>query len=107
VADEYEATHSGRAEGLFFGANAFCRKASLGLGGAVAGVVVDLIRFPAKAAPGTVPDEALIRLAIAYGPVMLLILLGGLAIMAPYNLDRARHAAILDVLETRKAGAQS
>lgn len=106
VADEYEATHAGRAEGLFFGANAFCRKASLGLGGAAAGIVLDLIRFPAKTAPGTVPAEALTRLAITYGPVMLMILLVGLAIMAPYNLNRARHAAILNTLASRRSASE-
>jgi GPH family glycoside/pentoside/hexuronide:cation symporter len=102
VADEYEDAHSGRAEGVFFGANAFCRKASLGLGGATAGVVIDLIRFPAKAAPGTVPAEALTRLAITYGPVMLVVLLAGLAIMAPYSLTRARHGQILRGLALRR-----
>lgn len=104
VADEYEDRHEGRSEGLFFGANAFCRKASLGLGGAAAGMVIDLIRFPVKAEPGTVPDEALIRLAITYGPVMLLVLLAGLAMMIPYDLSRTRHAEIMERIGARRAG---
>jgi len=104
VADEYEHDHGGRAEGLFFGANAFCRKASLGLGGAVAGIVIDLIRFPAKVAPGEAPADALTRLGVTYGPVMLLVLLGGLMIMTPYNLSRRRHEGIMETLARRKAG---
>lgn len=103
VADEYEHYHGGRAEGLFFGANAFCRKASLGLGGAAAGIVIDLIRFPAKVAPSDVPADALIRLGATYGPVMLIVLLGGLMIMAPYNLSRRRHEGIMATLARRKA----
>lgn len=101
VADEYDLTHGGRAEGLFFGANAFCRKVSLGLGGAVAGVVIDLIRFPANTAPGAVPLDALTRLGVVYGPVMLSVLFLGLAIMIPYNMGRARHAAIVAELRRR------
>lgn len=101
VADEYDYRHRGRAEGLFFGVNAFCRKASLGLGGAVAGVIVDLIRFPAKADPSAVPADALTRLGVAYAPVMLVILFIGLAFMIPYDLDRRRHAAIAEALARR------
>lgn len=101
LADEYDHVHRGRAEGLFFGVNAFCRKASLGLGGAVAGVIVDLIRFPAKTDPSAVPAEALTRLGIAYAPVMLTILFVGLAFMIPYNLDRRRHGAITAALASR------
>jgi Na+/melibiose symporter-like transporter len=103
VSDEYDLAHGGRAEGLFFGANAFCRKASLGVGGAVAGLVIDLIHFPQKAAPAAIPDSALLRLGVAYGPMMLAVLLAGLAIMVPYRLDRRRHAEIAAALETRGA----
>lgn len=107
VADEYEYVHGGRAEGLFFGANAFCRKASLGLGGAAAGIIIDVIRFPAKVAPGAVPAEALARLGVTYGPIMLAVLLGGLLIMAPYSLDRRRHAGITLALANRKSAASA
>jgi len=101
VADEYDLAHGGRAEGLFFGANAFCRKASLGLGGAVAGFVIDLIRFPAHTAPGAVSADALGRLGLVYGPVMLAVLFLGLAIMIPYDMGRQRHAEIVAALGRR------
>ena len=103
VADEYDHVHQGRAEGLFFGVNAFCRKASLGLGGAVAGVIIDLIRFPTKADPSAVSPDALFRLGVAYAPVMLAVLFAGLAFMIPYDLDRRRHASIADALTRRNA----
>jgi Na+/melibiose symporter-like transporter len=101
VADEYDLVHRGRAEGLFFGVNAFCRKASLGLGGAVAGVIIDLIRFPTKADPASVSPDALFRLGVAYAPVMLVVLFLGLAFMIPYDLDRRRHAVIAETLAGR------
>ncbi|MBX3484126.1 MFS transporter [Phenylobacterium sp.] len=104
ASDEYDLAYGGRAEGLFFGANAFCRKASLGLGGAFAGIVIDVIRFPAKTEPGAVPAEALVRLGVTYGPVMLAVLFAGLAIMIPYNLHRARHAEIAAALARREGG---
>ncbi|MDZ4375301.1 MAG: MFS transporter [Phenylobacterium sp.] len=102
VADEFDFLHHGRAEGLFFGANAFCRKASLGLGGAVAGLVIDLIRFPAKVDPAAAPADAVLRLGVTYGPIMLAVLFAGLAIMIPYRLDRTRHAAMASALAQRE-----
>ncbi|MEZ5938569.1 MAG: MFS transporter [Hyphomonadaceae bacterium] len=103
LADEYDHDHSTRAEGLFFGVNAFCRKAALGLGGAVAGVLIDAIRFPAKAVPGEVAPDLLVRLGVVYAPVMLLILFVGLSFMRGYRLSRERHAMILAKLDGRQA----
>lgn len=95
LTDEHEAAHGERAEGVFFGVNAFCRKASLGLGGAIAGVIIDLIGFPAKAPPGSVPAEDLTRLGLVFGPGIFLVLLVGIASLAGYAMDRRRHAFIL------------
>jgi GPH family glycoside/pentoside/hexuronide:cation symporter len=50
LADEYELAHGARTEGVFFGVNAFCRKASLGLGGTVAGMIIDLV-LPGQGGP--------------------------------------------------------
>ncbi|WP_293454582.1 MFS transporter [Phenylobacterium sp.] len=107
ASDEYDVVHGGRTEGLFFGVNAFCRKASLGLGGAVAGLIVDLVRFPAHADPAAVPPEAMTRLGIAYAPVMLAVLFTGLACMIPYDLSRRRHADIVHALARRRTTSAS
>jgi Na+/melibiose symporter-like transporter len=103
VSDAYDLAYGDRAEGLFFGVNAFCRKASLGLGGAVAGVLIDLIHFPTKVAPDAVQPEALTRLGLAYAPGMLAVLFVGLSFMLAYDLDRRRHAEILRALADRNA----
>ncbi|MBX3484116.1 MFS transporter [Phenylobacterium sp.] len=103
VADEYDLRHNTRAEGLFFGAIAFSSKASIGLGGAIAGVLLDIIRFPRP--PDTSPPspEIVTHLGIVYGPVLLVILLAGLSIMFRYDLTREKHAAIASQLAGRDA----
>jgi glycoside/pentoside/hexuronide:cation symporter, GPH family len=101
LADEFEFTHGYRQEGLFFGVNAFCRKASLGLGGAMAGVTLDLIGFPSKIVPAAAPSDALIRLGMVFGPGVLVILFGGLGLLLPYNLTREKHRQIVQALLTK------
>jgi GPH family glycoside/pentoside/hexuronide:cation symporter len=105
VADDYDLARGVRAEGLFFGAVAFSRKASTGIGGALAGVLLDLIAFPRKAVVGHVDAPTLTHLAILYGPVLLVILCSGLFILAPYDLSRQRHEAILLALKDRPGEA--
>lgn len=106
IADEYDLKHGDRAEGMFFGAVAFSSKASIGLGGAFAGVLLDLINFPRTPKLEVVSGEVLYRLGIVYGPVLLLILLLGLSLVARHDLTRARHAAVLEALHRRRS-AQS
>jgi len=102
VADAYEHRFRERSEGFFFGAVAFSRKASLGLGGAGAGLVLALIAFPTSGAKvGGIAPDVLTRLAVLYGPTMLAILCMGLLILLPYDLSRRRHAEIMRDLEQR------
>jgi GPH family glycoside/pentoside/hexuronide:cation symporter len=102
IADQYELEHQARAEGLFFGAVSFSSKASIGLGGAFAGILLDLIHFPRPPAGGVPSALAVTRLCFAYGPVLLLLLLLGLSIMFGYDLTRKKHAAILEKLTARR-----
>ena len=103
VADQYDLKYRARAEGLFFGAVAFSSKASIGLGGAVAGVLLDVIAFPRGPDGGAPSAAAVTHLGVVYGPVLLLLLLLGLSIMFGYDLTRDKHAAILRQLEERRA----
>lgn len=104
IADQYDLKHGDRAEGLFFGAVAFSSKASIGLGSAFAGVLLDLIAFPRTPKVEVVGPEVLWRLGIVYGPVLLLVLLLGLSLVLSYDLNREKHAAILEALNRRRAG---
>jgi Na+/melibiose symporter-like transporter len=99
IADEYELRFRGRSEGFLFGASAFTRKASLGVGGAIAGIALDIIRFPRGVPVSAVPREATIKLAILYGPAMLVFTVISMSIMWMYDLTRQRHAEILRLLE--------
>jgi glycoside/pentoside/hexuronide:cation symporter, GPH family len=103
VADAYQHRFGARCEGFLFGASAFTRKASLGVGGAMAGVALDLIRFPRGVPVDAVPREAAVKLAILFGPAMLIFTCISMSIMWAYPLTRARHAEILDELGRRRA----
>jgi GPH family glycoside/pentoside/hexuronide:cation symporter len=98
VADAYELRFGARSEGFLFGASAFTRKASLGVGGAIAGVALDLIRFPRGVPVDAVPREATVKLALLYGPAMLIFSCIAMTIMWTYDLTREKHADILRTL---------
>jgi len=101
VADAYEERYKARSEGFLFGSSAFTRKASLGVGGAIAGVALDIIHFPHDTPVNAVPHEATVKLALLYGPGVLVFSLTAVVIMAFYSLTRERHAAILARLGPR------
>jgi GPH family glycoside/pentoside/hexuronide:cation symporter len=103
VADAYEERFGARSEGFLFGASAFTRKASLGIGGAIAGVALDLIRFPRGVGVAAVPREKTVELALLFGPGVLAFSLTAAVIMMAYDLNRSRHAAILSRLAARAA----
>ena len=102
IADQYELRYGARAEGLFFGAIAFSSKASIGLGGVLAGLLLDAIRFPRPPSTLTPSVDAVTRLGLAYGPCLLLVLLAGLSIMFGYDLTRRHHALILEELAAKR-----
>ena len=87
--------YGARSEDFLFGASAFTRKASLGIGGAIAGVALDLIHFPRGVPVEAVPREATIKLALLYGPAMLIFSCVAMSIMWTYDLTREKHADIL------------
>ena len=102
IADAYELRFKSRSEGFLFGVSAFTRKASLGIGGALAGVALDLIRFPQGVAVDEVPHETAVHLALLYGPMMLVFTVIAMSIMWFYDLDRDKHARILHELESKE-----
>jgi Na+/melibiose symporter-like transporter len=102
IADEHEVRTGRRQEGMFFGALSFSSKASSGLGHLFAGLMLDLIRFPADAVPGSVPQEALRSLAIVYGPVVFLVVSMGCYAISRYSLTRQELVEIQARLRARK-----
>jgi glycoside/pentoside/hexuronide:cation symporter, GPH family len=101
IADEHELNTGRRQEGVFFSAASFAGKAAGGVGHVVAGVLIDLIGFPANAEAGSVAAETLTRLGLFNGPVMAVVMGFGVIYFLRYDLTRTRHAEILHMLRER------
>jgi Na+/melibiose symporter-like transporter len=99
--DENDLLTGKRQEGMFSSTIAFTSKATSGVGGFVAGIVLDVISFPTQAAPGSVAQEKVFLLGLAVGPCMFLLFLPSLLFLRRYGITRARHAEILATLEQR------
>jgi glycoside/pentoside/hexuronide:cation symporter, GPH family len=109
AADEHEHLFGERREGLFFAAWAFASKASTGAGALIAGVVLQVIRFPTNLAErgGTsavLPERMVDLLGLFYGPGAALLSLASAFTILFYRLDSKAHAAIMvDLVERRRA----
>ncbi len=109
AADEHDATFGVRREGLFFAGLTLAVKASTGIGALVAGVGLDLIRFPVDriAQPGLAIDPMVTRdLGLIAGPLPALIALMVPLVLLGYRLDRGKVDAIQQALSTRRRMAQ-
>jgi Na+/melibiose symporter-like transporter len=102
IADEHELDTGRRQEGIFFGALLFAVKATSGLGQFIAGWGLDLIEFPLRAEPGSVPSHTTDALAILYGPGIAFIAVLSVLVLSRYRITTARHAEIVAAL-TRRA----
>jgi Na+/melibiose symporter-like transporter len=100
--DQHELDTGRREEGLFFSASSFAQKASFGLGALVAGIGLDVIKFPKGAAVGDVPIEILTNFAIFAGPLMMIVLISSALIIRPYPIDQDEHARITQAIRDMK-----
>jgi glycoside/pentoside/hexuronide:cation symporter, GPH family len=105
TADEHEWLFGVRREGLFFSGLTLAYKGSAAIGGLIAGIALDIIRFPtdlASRAPDmTIASDILDRLGLIGGPLP-----AAFAALAPlflfgYQLTRRRHSEIIAKLEER------
>lgn len=107
VADEHELLTGRRQEGIFFGALSFSGKAAAGLGGWMAGMALEAIRFPKPAsaaetiAPGSVAPETLLALGLVAGPGLAVFGVAAVWFASHYALDRRRHMEIAAQLPSR------
>ena len=104
IVREHEYTTGKRRDGIFFAANSFSQKINSGLGNAIAGFLIDFIRFPVNANPDTVAHETLVKLGILF------MCAAGLNILAAYcvsfyKISRQRHEEVMAALEERYKGA--
>ena len=105
--DEHELVSGRREEGLFFAARSFALKASFGLGAFIAGLALEVIKFPKGAALDQIPTQALTNLAIFAGPISLFLTLLTIVISKNYQLHEERHNEIRSQIASKAANANA
>lgn len=110
AADEHEHLFGTQRQGLYAAGWAFATKAASGGGLLIAGLVLQLIDFPADvkataASAAAVPERTADLLAIAGGPGSALLALVGTALVLLYRVDRKAHARIMADLVARRGCA--
>jgi len=106
AADEHEHLFGRRREGLYFAGLGFANKAATGLGVLLAGMALDIIRFPKEIGTqvgAVLPHEVQVRLVMVWGPVASVIAVISMLIFASYGITRARHAEIAQALAAKRA----
>jgi Na+/melibiose symporter-like transporter len=101
IADEHELNTHRRQEGIFYAARSFFAKASSGLGHLLAGIAIDLIRFPAGAEPGSIDSSIVFKLGLVDGPIAIIPGVIAISFYLQYNLTRERHSQIQAELRQR------
>ena len=102
--DEHDLRFGQRSEGLYLSSLTFSSKCALGIGAFAAGLALDLIGFPSDLAGGSgesIAESTRTALAIIYGPVAAVVMLGAAAVLLFYRINRAQHALIREQLASR------
>ncbi len=100
--DLHEMETGRRAEGLYFSASSFAQKASFGLGALIAGISLDVIKFPKGAATDAVPMEVLSKFAWFAGPITMVVLLASIFLIRQYPINEEEHARITRAIHDMK-----
>jgi Na+/melibiose symporter-like transporter len=101
VVEDSEWKTGRRSEGLFFSASSLTAKAVSGVGIFAASMILLLVRFPANAKPGQVPEAIIRNMALVYLPILVGFYVIGLLLLRGYRITRASHAATLTQLAAR------
>jgi GPH family glycoside/pentoside/hexuronide:cation symporter len=106
AADEHEHLFGRRREGLYFAGLGFANKAAVSLGVLLAGVALDLIRFPSDAgqrAGLVLPHDVKVGLVLVWGPLPAVVAVLSMIIFWSYRITRARHSEIAAALALKRA----
>ncbi len=103
LTDQGELMHGERREGLYAAVIVFAIQASTGIGGLLAGVTLDLVRFPKQLEVTAVPAGSVDALGYVVGPgIMLLFVISALFLLR-YQMSRSGHREILRSLAEKPA----
>ena len=105
AADEHEHLFGRRREGLYFAGLGFANKAAVGIGVLLAGVALDLIRFPSDIGQTTgavLSQDVMVGLVLVWGPFPAVIAVVSMLIFASYNITRERHSKIALALRPKR-----
>jgi GPH family glycoside/pentoside/hexuronide:cation symporter len=104
--DEHEYLYGSRREGLYYAAVTLSNKAATGIGALVAGLVLDLVRFPSDpeylASGAAIPWEPARNLALVAGPGAAVIAVTSGLVLLRYRLTAERLAEIQKALRERR-----
>ena len=103
ITDQGELAHGERREGLYSAVVVFAIQASAGIGGLLAGLTLDVVRFPQQLEIVQVPAGTVDALGYVVGPgIMLLFVISALFLLG-YRISRAGHREILAGLAGQRA----
>jgi len=103
--DEHQLLFGRRREGLYFAGLGFASKAATGVGVLLAGMALDLVKFPANVGHQLqldTPRDAQINLVFIWGPLSAAIAILSLVVLARYAISKRRHDEILAQIESRE-----
>ena len=103
MADEHELRVGSRQEGVYFAAFNFAGKCSGAIGPLVAGIAIDIVGLDPNSTPGEVPAQVLFDFGLVYAALAVFVMFA-IRVFWPYNLNRKRHAEIVEALRRRRAG---
>jgi len=95
-----------RSEGVLFAANGLVPKFTVGLGAFVAGILLSLVHFPTKAAPGTVDPQIVHHLALCWIPCSIVFSGGSVLTLSLYKISREAHARNVSTIAQAAALAE-
>lgn len=103
--DEHQSLYRTRREGLYFAGLGFANKAATGIGVMLAGVALDLARFPndvGQMVGVQISPEMQSRIVFIWGPGAAVVAVISLFVFSRYTITRARQAEITAELDARR-----
>lgn len=102
IVEAFEERSGRRAEGAFYAGNWLIQKCATGLGIFITGQIIAFSQLPANAAPGSVDESVLSRLALSFGGGALVLAVIAAFWLARFPISRAEHEARVERLALRR-----